>query len=89
MKIDDSLFAKYQAGECSTEEIALVERWLDQLDRFPEPQDRKMLMLLENLDNKMPFIKKRKKTIQMEVAGCCKYPYFVVNNGLYILEQTG
>jgi len=61
MKIDDSLFAKYQAGECSTEEIALVERWLDQLDRFPEPQDRKMLMLLENLDNKMPFIKKRKK----------------------------
>lgn len=61
MKIDDSLFARYQAGECSTEEIALVERWLDQLDRFPEPQDRQMLMLLENLDDKMPFIKKRKK----------------------------
>lgn len=61
MKIDDSLFAKYQAGECSAEEITLVELWLDQLDRFPEPQDRQMLMLLENLDNKMPFIKKRKK----------------------------
>ncbi|WP_343565637.1 FecR family protein [Sphingobacterium sp.] len=61
MKIDDSIFARYQAGKCSAAEQLLVERWLDQLDRFPEPEDRPMLMLLENLDDKMPFARKRKK----------------------------
>lgn len=61
MNIDESLFRKYQAGQCTREEKALIENWLDQLDRFPEPEDRSMLMLLENLDDKMPFVKKRKK----------------------------
>lgn len=61
MKIDDSLFARYQAGQCSPEEMALVERWLDQLDKFPEPEDVRMLSLLESLDEKMPFIKRPKK----------------------------
>ncbi|MFU1857527.1 FecR family protein [Sphingobacterium sp. NGMCC 1.201703] len=61
MKIDDSIFARYQAGKCSAAEQLLVERWLDQLDRFPEPVDTEMLTLLENLDSKMPFIKKRRR----------------------------
>lgn len=61
MKIDDSLFARYRAGQCSPGEMAVVERWLDQLDKFPEPEDKRMLCLLENLDEKMPFVKERKK----------------------------
>ncbi|MDR2273836.1 MAG: FecR family protein [Sphingobacterium sp.] len=61
MNIDESLFRKYQAGQCTREEKALIESWLDQLNRFPEPEDVQLLTMLNTLDQKMPFIQHRRR----------------------------
>ncbi|GHE35785.1 FecR family protein [Sphingobacterium griseoflavum] len=83
MKINDSIFVNYQAGKCSAAEKLVVERWLDQLDRFPEPEDRSMLMFLENLDDSMPFVKSRKKKPSWKwmVAACI---FFVLSTTIYL-----